>query len=378
MKFTIGTEPLQRALKVLGVVVKANAVDASGRVLVEATESEVRLLSNNGLTAIIFTTADVDVATPGTASIAFNKLKSFAMSFRPWDGISGVKNFLFSSLERNVKVSVDNVYEDGKSSKGSLTLPGFNPALISKPVEFGKPSFTMNSTTFMKAINKVLYAINPQVDLNFAALQGMNMNFDKNSICFVGCDGKVLSEYQDINKTDKKEGSINLQYEFFMGLKRLVNDDVQLFWEVSGNRVAVKFEDIVFIGRTIIGHDYPNYRPALEEYKSKVIFSKDFLMTSLEPFSDVLDPEDNFRLTFEIKDKLIRFYNDYTKIETEQDIEGGFDFSVDVNGKFLISSIDAIRDENILIKFSDEKGALIFDSVSDNKQKALIKPLIKR
>lgn len=378
MKFTIGTEPLQRALKVLGVVVKANAVDASGRVLVEATESEVRLLSNNGLTAIIFTTADVDVATPGTASIAFNKLKSFAMSFRPWDGISGVKNFLFSSLERNVKVSVDNVYEDGKSSKGSLTLPGFNPALISKPVEFGKPSFTMNSTTFMKAINKVLYAINPQVDLNFAALQGMNMNFDKNSICFVGCDGKVLSEYQDINKTDKKEGSINLQYEFFMGLKRLVNDDVQLFWEVSGNRVAVKFEDIVFIGRTIIGHDYPNYRPALEEYKSKVIFSKDFLMTSLEPFSDVLDPEDNFRLTFEIKDKLIRFYNDYTKIETEQDIEGGFDFSVDVNGKFLISSIDAIRDENIWIKFSDEKGALIFDSVSDNKQKALIKPLIKR
>jgi len=378
MKFTIGTDALQRAIKVLGVVVKANAVDSTGRILIEATESNVRLLSNNGLTSIIFTTADVEVQAPGSTSVAFNKIKSFAMSFKPWDGVSGSKRFTFSSSERNVKVTVDNLYEDGKSSKGSLTLPSFNPALISKPVEFGQTSFTMNSSTFIAATNKVLYAINPQVDLNFAVLQGMNMNFDEDSICFVGCDGKVLSEFQVQNKTDKIEGSVNLQYEFFMGLKRLVNEDIQLFWEVKGNRAAVKFDDIVFIGRTIVGYDYPNYRPALEEYKNKIVLSKDLLMANLEPFSDVLDPEDNFRLTFEIKGNLIKFYNDYTNIETEQDVDGDFDFSIDVNGKFLIQSIKAIDDDNILFKFSDDKGSLIFDSAYDNKQKALIKPLIKR
>lgn len=378
MEFTIGIESLQKALKVLGVVVKANAVDSTGRILIEATESGVQFLSNNGTTAIVVSPTHAEVATPGVTSVAFNKIKSFVMSFRPWDGVSGAKNFAFSSLERAIKITVDNVYEDGKSSKGKLSLPVFNPALITRPPEFEKPTFVMNSSSFLRAINKVLYAIDPQVDLNFAALQGLNITFDKDTTCFVGCNGKVLSEYQEVNKTDKKDGSINLQYDFFMGLKRLVNDDVQMFWEVKGNRVAVKFEDVLFIGRTIIGHEYPNYRPALDEYSDEVVFSRDFLMTSLEPFSDVLDSEDNFRITFEIKENVVRFYNDYIKMETEQDIDGEFDFSIDVNGMLLMSSINAIKDDEVSIKFSDEKGSLIFDSVSDKNQKSLIKPLIKR
>jgi DNA polymerase III sliding clamp (beta) subunit (PCNA family) len=379
MDFTIGTDSLQRAIKVLGVVVRTNAVDATGRILIEVAENTVEISANNGATALIFNADQISISEYGVTSVAFNKIRAFVMSFKSWDGNSGAKKFRFVLDERITKVTVDNVYDDGNTSKGSLKIPNFNPAMVSKPSKFEQPDFVMHSSMFRTATNKVLYAINPQVDFSFTALQGMNMVFSKDNIHFVGCDGVVLSEYQVKNTTDKVEGTINLQYDFFMGLRRLINDHTQLFWELKGNRVSVKFDDIVFVGRTIVGHEYPDYKSALEEYTDHLNFSKEFLMATLAPFMDVLDPEDNFRLTIEIKDKTLKFYNDYANIETEQeDIQGGLNLSVDVNGKFLIQSIDAIRDDNILFKFSNGKGPLIFDSSTFNDQKALIKPLIKR
>lgn len=378
MEFTVGTDSLQRAIKVLGVVVRANAADATGRILIEAVDGNVELMANNGTTALIFKADQVKIEEPGTVSVAYSKIRSFVMSFKPWDGETGARSFKFVSDDRKTKVKVDNVYEDGKSAKGNLSLPNFNPALIAKPHPFGAPDFSMNSTIFRNATSKVLYAINPQTDLNFAALQGMNIVFDDSNIYFVGCDGTVLSEYQVKNGTEKFEGNVNLQYDFFMGLRRLLNDNTQLFWEIKGNRVSVKFDDIVYIGRTIVGHEYPDYKPVLDEYEDHLNFNKEFLMTTLAPFMDVLDSEDHFRLTMEIKDKVVRFYNDYAKIETEQDIQGGLDLSIDINGKLLIQSIDAIKDDHILFKFSNENGPLIFDSSTFNDQKALIKPLSKR
>lgn len=378
MEFTVGTDSLQRAIKVLGVVVRANAADATGRILIEAVDGNVELMANNGTTALIFKADQVKVEDPGTVSIAYNKIRSFVMSFKPWDGETGARRFKFSANDRKTILTVDNVYENGKSSKGKLSLPNFNPALIAKPHAFEAPDFSMNSTIFRNATSKVLYAINPQTDLNYAALQGMNIVFEDSNIYFVGCDGTVLSEYQVKNGTDKFEGNVNLQYDFFMGLRRLLNDNTQLFWEIKGNRVSVKFDDVVFIGRTIIGHEYPDYKTVLDEYEEHLNFNKEFLMTTLAPFMDVLDSEDHFRLTMEIKDRLVRFYNDYAKIETEQDIQGGLDLSIDINGKLLIQSIDAIKDDHILFKFSNENGPLIFDSSTFNDQKALIKPLSKR
>jgi len=378
INFTISTDSLQRAIKVLSVVVRANAVDATGRILIEATENKVDLIANNGITAIIFSADKVKVTEPGTTSIAFSKIRSFAMSFKQWDGETGAREFGFTSDERIIKVSVSNIYENGKSSKGNLKLPVFNPALVSKPSAFGKPEFVMNSSIFRAATSKVLYAINPQVDVNYIALQGMNMNFDEDHIYFVGCDGVALSEYQVNNVTDKIDGSVNLQYDFFMGLRRLLNENMQSFWEITGNRVAVKFDDIVFIGRTIIGHEYPEYRASLDNYTDYLNLSKEFLMTTLAPFMDVLEPEDHFRLTMEIKDKTLKFFNDFANIETEQNIQGGLDFSIDINGKLLIQSVDAIRDDNVLFKFSDGEKPIIFDSSTFNDQKSLIQPLIKR
>jgi DNA polymerase III sliding clamp (beta) subunit (PCNA family) len=378
MEFKISTDSIQRAMKVLGVVVRVNAADATGRVLIKASDGVVTFMANNGETAISIQATDVEVVEPGTVAITYSKVKSFVSSYKPWDEETGVKEFEFEADEKATHITVDNFYVIGKSAKGELKLTNYNPALIVRPPKFEEVTFKLNSTIFRAASNKVLYAINPKLDFNQPALQGMHIKFEHESIFFAGSDGVVLSEYEVKNVSGQADDQITLQYDFIMGLRRLLSDDIPLEWEIKGNRVSVRFEGTVFVGRRIIGHEYPNYKPALEDYTDHVNLNKEFLMSSLYPFSDVLDPEDNFRLTFEIKDKILKIFNAHAQVESEQDITGGLDFSIDLNGKHMIQTIEAIKDDHILFKFSDSDNFVIFDSSHFEDQKALITSIKKR
>lgn len=378
MEFSIGTEELQKVIKMSGVVAKANAADSTGRLLIEVYPDRVEFLVNNGSTALYYDCYGAKVVEVGTTSINYSKIKSFVSSFKAWNGTSGAKSFNFKASEKETKIVVDNFYENGKISKGNLKLSNYNPALITRPPKFRKANFILNSTIFREATNKVLYAINPNMDFSLNALQGMNVRFEEESLCFVGSDGRVLSEYRVKNVSDRAEGDVTLQYDFIMGLRRLLSDNLQLFWEVEGNRIVVKCDDTTFVGRSIIGHDYPEYQAALDKYTDRLNVRKDVVMDLLLPFADILDPDDNFRLTFAIEDKKLRIYNDQANFEIEQDIQGGLNFAIDLNGKLLIQTIDAIKDDHVLMKFSNADGVMVFDSSTFENQKALITPLKRR
>ena len=134
----------------------------------------------------------------------------------------------------------------------------------------------------------------------------------------------------------------------------------------------------MYAGRLIIGSDYPDYKPTFDKYENHINLSKDFLMGSLYPFTDVLDAEDYNRITISIKDKIFKIYNDNLDFEAEQEIPMGVELDIDLNGRLLIQTIDSIKDDFILFKFSDSSGFAIFDSSSFNDQKALMTPIKKR
>jgi DNA polymerase III sliding clamp (beta) subunit (PCNA family) len=378
MDFTIAADELQRAMKSLVVVARANALDATGRVLIEAEDNKVVFSANNNVTALTIECDKVEVSQPGQVSVLYTKIKSFIASFKAWNGKFGAKEFRFAGTDKHLNLTVDDIYENGKVSKGRLKLACYNPALIHKPDQFTEPTFILNSTVFRAAINKVQYAIDPNKDFDLFSLKGMNMSFDEDNIYFAGTDSRVLSEYQVKNTSDMTEGSITMEYEFVMGLRRLLADDIQLFWEISSNKIAVKFENCVYIGRLITGHEFPEYKEIFDNYTDRINLSKDLLLNSLNPFLDVLDAEDNYRLTFEIRDKVVRLFNDVASVEAEQDVIGGLDFTIDLNGKIFMQTIDAINDEHILLKFTDEGTPIIFDASTYEDQKALITPITKR
>lgn len=377
MEFYVETAEFQRVVSLLSITAKTNTVDTSGRICIEAKEDNtISFLSNNGSTGILVDTDKAVVKEPGEVAVLYSKVKSFVSSFSPWNESYGAKEFRFVSDQKGTFISVVNVNENGKTSRGKLKLNTGSVYDIRKPEPFKEYAFALNSAVFKDAVSKVLYAIDPSGDKAF--LRGMNIHFDKDHIYFAGTNGRKLSEYKVKNASNVNEGSYIIQHDFIMGLRRALKEDYQVFFNMSGRMVQANFDGIIFWGRKVIGEDYPEYSGELEKFQHSIMLSKDILLSILAPFSDVLDNNDDNRLTIHIRDKVLTIYNDYASFEYEEDLDFDDEFIMDLNGRFLIETVDSIRDDTLLIKFSDEEGHLILDSANFEDQKSLITSIRRR
>lgn len=377
MDFSIETGDLQRAIKLLSVTAKMNTIDSSGLILIEASEDgKVNFLSNNNSTALSFTSDKVEVRIPGAAVIEYSKIKSFISAFRKWNDGYGVKDFKFNLSDHFLNISLSNTHENGKVSKGNLKLKVYDLHSVHRPPKFGEPNFILHSNIFKTATNKILYAIDPNAKK--AALQGMNVIFKQDDISFVATDGKRLSEYIVKNVSDLKKGEFLLKYDFIMGLRRIVDVEHQLAFEFDERNVKVAFDSIIFWGITIIGNTFPDYKPVLGNYEHSIVVDKDVLMASLLPFVDILNPDDNYRLTFSLSKGTMLLRCDVAEFTYDGQVDFEDDFIIDVQGQHMIQTIEVIRDDKILLRFSDEDGVLIFDSENFKDQAALITSIRRR
>ena len=377
MDFSIETGDLQKAIKLLSVTAKVNVLDSTGMVLITAEEDGIiTFLSNNKSTALSFTSNKTEVRVPGAAVIEYGKIKSFVSSFHVWNDKDGVKDFHFDLTDHFLNVSLVNTHENGKISKGNLKLKVYDVHMVREPDKFGKPNFVLNANIFRTATNKVLYAINPSDTRAF--LQGMNVVFAKDEICFVGTDGQRLSEYKVKNISDLDEGMFLLRYDFIMGLRRVVDAEGQLAFEFDERSVRVAFDSVIFWGRTIIGHEFPDYKTILGSFEDSIVLDKEVLMSSLLPFADILNPDDNYRLTFALSNGEMLLSCDVAEFTYDGQVDFPGKFIIDINGQYMIQTIDVIKDDKITIRFSDDDGVLIFDSGNFNDQSALITPIRRR
>lgn len=377
MDFCIDTKELQNIVKVLGITTKVNTIDTTGRILIEASnDGFVNFVSNNLSIGCSIKTDKVSVNEPGRVSIVYSKIKSFVTSFRPWDDISGVKEFNIHSNDKNVFINVFNVLDSGKSTKGKLVLDNFDSDSIKSPTFNDQPNFVLNSEIFKAALSKVLYSIEPNNTVQ--ALQGMNINFNEEYIRFVGTNGKTLSEYEVANTGNLKEGTFILKYDFLMGLRRAISEETQLFFDIDDHIIKVSFNNTVFWGRKIVGHEFPTYRKVLEDFKYEVIVDKEVFISSLKPMIDVLNGDDYNRVTIEIKNDTLTFKNDVSNFVYDLNLEYDGDFVIDLNGNYLLQTIDVLKDDKLFVRFSDENGSFIFDSFNFKNQKSLIRPIRRR
>ena len=374
MEFRINTVELQRVIRLLGVSAKPNSDDISEKVSIEAKDDKVKFLSTNSLTSIEVE-SPAKVSSPGKSIVKYGKIISFITSYVPWVDTHGAKEFLIKSTSKSVVISVDNVYKDGKVSKGLLKLTTLDNYNVPKPRAFEKDSFILNSGIFKSAISKVVYAVGHN-QTQKTVLQGVFVQFDEDSIYFAGANGRLLSEYKISNPSSLKEGSFIFRHDGVMALKRALGEETQMFWDVTSDKqIKVKFDNVCFWGRKIVGHEFPTYRSIFDTFENKIVVEKGKILSSIYPLLDALDDTDNNRLSVELKDGELSFYCKSASIVCDTEIDFKGDFKIDINGRFLKDTIEPIADDIILIKFSNKSSPLIFDSGNFENQKAAIMPV---
>jgi len=74
----------------------------------------------------------------------------------------------------------------------------------------------------------------------------------------------------------------------------------------------------------------------------------------------------------------MKIFNENLHFDYNENIEFDGDFVIDINARLLQKTIGAIKDSKLSMKFSDDKGLLIFDSSNYENQKSLITPIKRR
>lgn len=374
MECTIDLQVLQKALKLVGAVAKASSEDTDGQVFIEARDTgEVVLLCSAKSMSITHVIKQCDVKVTGVIAVLYGKINSFLSAFNYMSDGVGVKDVKLKELKNELSLTVVGISQNNKNTTHRLKLKLFPPQKIALPSAFSETSFELNCATLRLALSKVLYAVNPASVRSF--LQGVNLIFTEDFIYFAGTDGQKLSEYKTPNTSKCLKGNYTVSFTFFNTLKRVIDSDYAVYFCVSEGKIKAKFLNTVLHGTLILGEEYPDYQKAFNNYTDSILLDKNILLSCIAPVLPTLDPEDHHRLTLHISNNKLLLKNDFAEAEYSEDLSFEKEFVIDLNGHYLVNTINAIMDDLITIQFSNDVSVVIFDAAQFNNQKALITPI---
>ncbi len=377
MEFVVKSEIIQKAMKVLNSVARPNTDEVVGQVVMDVRENgELILLCNNGSLSLTHSVKGCEVKTSGVVCVSYGKLSSFLGSFSSWEDDTGVKTVKFKGLKNDLSLTLDNFFSEKKKTSHKLKLKLYPSHKMAVPSPFVASTLEINSGTLRLAISKVVYAVNPASIRTF--LQGINITIDNDFIYFAGTDGQMLSEFKTKNIGTLKEGNFTVTYNFIMALRKIIDADSNVEFSIEEGKIKALINTTTLHGNLLIGEEYPIYSTAFENFTNEIVISKNIMLSSFVPFMNTLDSEDYSRLTILINNNKLMVKSDFAESEYCGDIDYEGMFAADVNGSYLLQTLNAIMDDELIMQFSDETGVLIFDSKKFVNQKALITPLKRR
>lgn len=380
MKISIKTEHFQYALKVLSVSVKTNSTAFDGLVSFVCEEDALKCISFNGSVLVSYL-LPATIYEPGEVSFLFTKIKSFIMSFKPWDGKSGVKTI--DMVLKNDKLSFKAVFisVDGTKSKNNLVVEvakAYAPPRISEVP--GLP-FILNTDVLKVGLEKVLFAIDVKGPVAYTT--GVNCIFSTSDVRFVTTDGKVLCELiLSSAPANFEEGVFLLPYELVSGLSRLLSSYRTVALYFTDDNVFVELDNILIKGRIkklLAGSDFPNYSAQFTLFEHQLTIDRLVILQGLASVIDILNTEDFNRLTLTIKEGMLSISTDYSIFEyAVPDLDPSINTSIDIDGRDLLDTLSSFDSDNVILKYINSDYGIIISSCSGGNQQAYIVSLVPR
>jgi len=368
MEFKIPVDELQSIISKLSNVVKMNESDITGMVVVEVGE-DVKFKATDGYVTLGISSDVCEIISKGKVMVKLRDIKGYIMKFIPLMGEYGTKDFHFIVDDNVGLIKSKTLFESGNPSYRRLKFETCNTEYPTiKP--FGEAQLIVNSSILKYGIAKVLHCINPGEVRR--AMAGLKIVITDGKIIFAGTNGVKLAEYAlDVN-ADLKHDAVIFRHGFANILRSILDDDSQVLIRFEGRHVYMVCNSMYIIGSLIIGENYPNYAPYFK-YEKTITLPRVNFTDNVIAVMDVLDQEDNSRLTLNFTDNVLKLKND--RVEVENTFAEAFEtnLDVDVNGEYLASILkDFNKGENIEIRFVEGESYLVFKSIEDDKHTALL------
>ena len=374
MEFKISVDELQSIFSRLASVVKVNEEDVTGMILIDAGEKLKFKVTNGGI-KLVESTISAEIIDKGKSFIRFRDIKPYIMKFMPLVEGYGTENYHFIINESGGVLKTKTRYgENVKPVYRKLKFQIFNNEVYPPIKDMDDPQLIVNSSILKRGIGKVLHCINPAEIRKTIA--GLNMTIALDKIVFSGTNGVKLSEFTSAISADIETKSYILKYNFASILKSVLDDDAQVFMKFERDFVYVKSNNIYLIGNLETSGDYPDYKPMFS-LDSIITVPRLSLYDSVHTVMDVLDAEDNRRLTLIFSGNKVSLKNDVVESEQEFDVQFDTELDVDVNGEFLDSILRDFMSEFIEIHFGLGNHYIVLKA-SDNPNQISLLTIVKR
>jgi DNA polymerase III sliding clamp (beta) subunit (PCNA family) len=294
--------------------------------------------------------------------IRFRDIKGYVTKFVPLMDDYGTKNFHFVVEDGKGLIKTKTQFQSSKPSYRKLKFQTFKDNFPSAK-SFDDPDVILNSVILKKGINRVLHCVNPNEVRR--ALTGVNVTIDAGRVVFAGANGVKLAEFGFNTAADIERKSYILSYGLASILRAILDDDAQVFIKFEGRYTYVKSNNVYIVGGLIINESYPDYKPMFELTHVLRIPRLDFSDT-VNTIMDVLDPEDNRRLSVMFAGNSLTLKNDL--VETTQEFEEPFahELDVDVNGEYLDSILKDFSGTMLDVHFTPGNNYIVFKGEDEN------------
>ena len=350
-----------------------NEEGITSMIMVEVDDG-VKFKATDGSVNLIINSDQCEIVNKGKALVQFRDVKGYISKFVPLVDDYGTKDFHFVVENKAGLIKTKTQFQSGKPSYRRLKFKTFNNETYPTVKPFGEAQLIINSSILKRGIGKVMHCVNPGEVRK--SITGLNVTIKEGGIVFAGTNGVKLAEFEmDIN-ADIEQSSYIFRYNFATILRSVLDDDAQVFMRFEGRHIYIKSNDMYIIGSLIINESYPNYKPMFELEKVITFPSLDFL-DSVHTVMDVLDPEDNSRLSIIFEGSNLTLRNDV--VESVQDFNDPFeaDLDIDVNGEFLDSILSGFAGEKLELHFTEGNNYIVFKSPESDKHTALL-TVVKR
>lgn len=372
MEFKIPVEELQSIVSRLSTVVRANEEGVTSMIMIEVG-NDVKFKATDGSVHLIITNDQCEITKTGKVLVKLNDIKGYISKFIPLVDDYGTKDFhvIVEGPEGIIKTKTH--FQSGKPSYRRLSFKCFKSEFPTvKP--FDEAQLIVNSSILRRGIDKVMHCINPAEVRR--SMTGVKVSIKEDGIVFAGTNGVKLAEFElDINADIEKVSHI-FSYNFASILRAVLDDDAQVFMKLEGRSVYIKSNDMYIIGGLIINERYPNYEPMFDLQKV-IDFPRIDFVDTVHTLMDVLDPEDNSRLTVTFRGNELVLKNDV--VNSVQDFGEPFatELDVDINGEFLDSLLKDFSSDRLEVHFTEGSNYLVFKSPESDKHTALL-TIVKR
>lgn len=364
MKLEISRDDLLHPLQqVIGAIEKRQTLAALGHVLMEASESQLRLTATD-LELTLVTTIEHVAQEAGQIAVPARKLYDICRALSDGSTLS---------------ISVENQKMSIKSGRSRFTLACLSASDFPKLEDISPTREVRLSAAVLKhLLDKTAFAMANQ-DVRYY-LNGLLLEVAQNHVRAVATDGHRLSMCDAAMETGSDETTrIIVPRKAISELSRLLQDaDLELAVQMSNNHIRLTAGHLEFTSKLIDGR-FPDYERVLPEGNDSIMLADCNALRQTLQRASILSNEKYRGIKLQLSKNQLNIQSNNTEHEeAEDEIEveyTGNEFEVGFNVQYIIEVLNTIDGELAKIRFKDPNSSILITDAEHEDARYVVMPM---